>query len=34
MIANEMRRHGPNMWQGNDIVAFSLDTFHDDHIGG
>ena len=29
MIANEMRRDGPNMWMGNDIVAFSFDTFHD-----
>jgi hypothetical protein len=24
MIANEMRRDGPNMWQGNDIVTFML----------
>src|SRR4030095_16831369 len=29
LVANEMRRDGPNMWQGNDIVAVSLDTFHD-----
>jgi len=29
LIANEMRRDGPNMWQGNDIVAFMFDTFHD-----
>jgi uncharacterized protein DUF5916 len=29
MIANEMRRDGPNMWQGNDIVTFMFDTFHD-----
>ena len=29
MVANEMRRDGPNMWQGNDLVAFSFDTFHD-----
>jgi len=29
MIANEMRRDGPNMWQGNDLVAFSFDTFRD-----
>jgi hypothetical protein len=29
MIANEMRRDGPNLWQGNDIVTFMLDTFHD-----
>ena len=28
-VANEMRRDGPNMWQGNDIVAVSFDTFHD-----
>src|SRR6266550_5760888 len=29
VVANEMRRDGPNMWQGNDLVAFSLDTFRD-----
>ena len=29
VIANEMRRDGPNMWQGNDIVAFMFDTFRD-----
>ena len=29
LVANEMRRDGPNMWQGNDIVAVSFDTFHD-----
>ena len=29
VIANEMRRDGPNLWMGNDIVAFSVDTFHD-----
>ena len=29
VVANEMRRDGPNMWQGNDIVAVSFDTFHD-----
>ena len=29
MIANEMRRDGPNMWQGNDIVTFMFDTFYD-----
>jgi len=29
LIANEMRRDGPNMWQGNDIVAFAFDTFYD-----
>src|SRR5690349_1879497 len=29
VVANEMRRDGPNMWQGNDLVAFSFDTFHD-----
>ena len=29
VIANEMRRDGPNMWQGNDIVTFMFDTFHD-----
>ncbi len=29
IIANEMRRDGPNLWMGNDIVAFSVDTFHD-----
>jgi len=29
VVANEMRRDGPNMWQGNDLVAFSFDTFRD-----
>jgi hypothetical protein len=29
LIANEMRRDGPNLWQGNDIVAFMFDTFLD-----
>jgi hypothetical protein len=29
VVANEMRRDGPNMWMGNDIVAVSFDTFHD-----
>jgi uncharacterized protein DUF5916 len=29
MIANDMRRDGPNMWMGNDIVSFMFDTFHD-----
>jgi hypothetical protein len=29
LVANEMRRDGPNMWQGNDIVAVSFDTFYD-----
>src|SRR5215208_1826193 len=29
IVANEMRRDGPNLWQGNDIVAFMFDTFHD-----
>jgi len=29
VVANEMRRDGPNMWQGNDLVAVSFDTFHD-----
>ncbi len=29
MIANEMRRDGPNMWMGNDIVSLMFDTFHD-----
>jgi hypothetical protein len=28
-VANDMRRDGPNMWQGNDIVAVSFDTFQD-----
>ena len=27
LVANEMRRDGPNMWQGNDLVAVSFDTF-------
>ena len=29
VVANDMRRDGPNLWQGNDLVAFSVDTFHD-----
>ena len=29
VVANEMRRDGPNLWQGNDLVAVSFDTFHD-----
>jgi hypothetical protein len=29
MIANEMRRDGPNLWMGNDIVSLMFDTFHD-----
>src|SRR5262245_3286412 len=29
IVANEMRRDGPNLWQGNDLVAFSFDTFRD-----
>ena len=29
MVANEMRRDNSNIWQGNDIVAFMLDTFYD-----
>ena len=29
VVANEMRRDGPNMWQGNDLVAVSFDTFLD-----
>ena len=29
LVANEMRRDGPNMWQGNDLVAVSFDTFLD-----
>jgi hypothetical protein len=29
VVANEMRRDGPNMWLGNDLVAVSFDTFHD-----
>jgi uncharacterized protein DUF5916 len=29
LVANEMRRDGPNLWQGNDLVAFSFDTFRD-----
>ena len=29
LIANEMRRDGPNLWQGNDIVSLMFDTFHD-----
>jgi len=29
VVANEMRRDGPNLWQGNDLVAFSFDTFRD-----
>ncbi|MCC7415622.1 MAG: carbohydrate binding family 9 domain-containing protein [Acidobacteria bacterium] len=29
LVANEMRRDGSNMWQGNDFVAISFDTFLD-----
>jgi hypothetical protein len=29
VVANEMRRDGPNLWQGNDLVAVSFDTFYD-----
>ena len=29
VVATEMRRDGPNMWQGDDIVSVSFDTFHD-----
>jgi hypothetical protein len=29
LIATEMRRDGPNTWQGNDIVSLVFDTFFD-----
>jgi len=29
VVANDMRRDGPNLWQGNDLVAVSFDTFQD-----
>ena len=29
LVANEMRRDSNAIWQGNDLVAFMLDTFHD-----
>jgi hypothetical protein len=29
MVANEMRRDSNVLWQGDDIVAFMFDTFHD-----
>jgi hypothetical protein len=29
MVANEMRRDSGNIWQGNDLVGFIFDTFHD-----
>ncbi|MGH9257120.1 MAG: DUF5916 domain-containing protein [Vicinamibacterales bacterium] len=29
VVANEMRRDGSGLWQGNDIVGFLLDTFYD-----
>jgi hypothetical protein len=29
MVANEMRRDSNVLWQGNDIVGFSFDTFYD-----
>jgi hypothetical protein len=29
VVANEMRRDGGNLWQGNDIVGFLFDTFYD-----
>ena len=33
MIANEMRRDSGNIWQGNDLVGFLFDTFHDKRNG-
>jgi hypothetical protein len=29
VVANEMRRDGGSLWQGNDIVGFLFDTFYD-----
>ena len=29
VVANEMRRDGNNLWQGNDVVGFVFDTFYD-----
>jgi hypothetical protein len=29
VVANEMRRDGGNLWQGNDVVGFMFDTFYD-----
>ena len=29
MVVNEMRRDSGNIWQGNDLVGFIFDTFHD-----
>jgi len=29
VVASDMRRDGPNLWQGDDVVAFSFDTFLD-----
>jgi uncharacterized protein DUF5916 len=29
LVANEMRRDGNSLWQGNDIVGFTFDTFYD-----
>jgi len=29
LVANEMRRDGSSLWQGNDVVGFLLDTFYD-----
>jgi hypothetical protein len=29
MVANEMRRDSNAIWQGNDLVGFMFDTFHD-----
>ena len=29
VVASDMRRDGPNLWQGDDLVAVSFDTFHD-----
>jgi hypothetical protein len=29
LVANEMRRDGGNMFQGNDLVAFMFDTYYD-----
>ena len=29
VVANEMRRDGNNLWQGNDVVGFAFDTFYD-----
>ena len=33
LVANEMRRDSNNVWNGNDLVGFVFDTFHDRRNG-